>query len=149
MAEKSKLKALILEFIRYVFVGGVAFLADTGILFVSKEYMFSGGGMSDDAELALSVAAGFFVGLIVNYILSQIFVFNTRAQQEKGLRLSSFLIFAIVGIIGLGLTEAGMLIGVRIVGNEGLWYLLVKCFVTGFVLIWNYAGRKIFVYRGK
>ena len=54
-----------------------------------------------------------------------------------------------MGAVGFGLTELGMWAGVKIVGSDGLWYVLVKCFVAGVVMIWNYVGRKIFVYRGK
>ena len=59
------------------------------------------------------------------------------------------MIYAIVGIIGCALTELLTILGTLVIGDSGVWYLVLTCFVKGVVLIWNYVGRKIFVYRGK
>ncbi len=142
----KKLRQLILEFLRYVLVGGVSFLVDAGVMAALKEVFFKEN--CTEAQMALCVAAGFLAGLLANYLLSCAFVFCTSEQRARGRNLRAFLIYFIVGIIGLGITELGMYIGVSIVGSDGLWYLLIKCFVAGVVLIWNYAGRKIFVYKG-
>jgi len=99
--------------------------------------------------VAISVAAGFIIGLAVNFILSNIFVFNDAEQKEKGKTAGAFLIYAAVGVIGFGLTEVLTLLGTMIIGDEGLWYLALTVVVKGIVLIWNYIGRKIFVYKGK
>ena len=144
----SKNKKLIFEFLRYVLVGGISAVIDMGVNFVMLFYIF--GGTKDDKGLvAASVAAGFAVGLLVNFILSNIFVFKDEAQREKGKTLSAFLIYALVGIIGFAMTELLTIGGTLIIGEGGVWYLLLTCFVKGAVLIWNYVGRKIFVYRGK
>lgn len=144
----SKNKKLIFEFLRYVLVGGISAVIDMGVNFVMLFYIF--GGTKDDKGLvAASVAAGFAVGLLVNFILSNIFVFKDETQREKGKTLSAFLIYALVGIIGFAMTELLTIGGTLIIGEGGVWYLLLTCFVKGAVLIWNYVGRKIFVYRGK
>ena len=137
----------IFEFIRYIFVGGISALVDMGVLYIMTEFAFD--GKKDGIALTLSVAAGFIVGLIVNYLLSQLFVFTSKEQREKGKKASAFFIYAIVGLIGFVLTELLMHIGMLFVSHEGLWYILLNCFVKGVVLIWNYVGRKIFVYRGE
>lgn len=95
----------------------------------------------------MCVAIGFTVGLLVNYTLSLVFVFRSDRQQKQGRTVKAFILYAVIGLVGFGLTELGMYIGVRIVGSAGLWYLLVKCFVAGIVLVWNYAGRKILIFR--
>ena len=144
----SKNKKLIFEFLRYVLVGGISAVIDMGVNFVMLFYIL--GGTKDDKGLvAASVAAGFAVGLLVNFILSNLFVFKDEAQREKGKTLSAFLIYALVGIIGFAMTELLTIGGTLIIGEGGVWYLLLTCFVKGAVLIWNYVGRKIFVYRGK
>ena len=144
----SKNKKLIFEFLRYVLVGGISAVIDMGVNFAMLFYIL--GGTKDDKGLvAASVAAGFAVGLLVNFILSNIFVFKDEAQREKGKTLSAFLIYALVGIIGFAMTELLTIGGTLIIGEGGVWYLLLTCFVKGAVLIWNYVGRKIFVYRGK
>ena len=143
-----KNKKLIFEFLRYVVVGGISALVDMGVNFVMLFYIL--GGTKDDKGLvAVSVAAGFAVGLAVNFILSNIFVFNEKEQKEKGKTTKAFLIYALVGVIGFVLTEALTILGTLVIGEGGIWYLLLTCFVKGVVLIWNYVGRKIFVYKGK
>lgn len=138
--EKEKLKTLAGEFLRYGVVGGIAFIADFGSLWLTREYVFQ----NLRYGVYFATAAGFVVGLIVNYILSLKFVFTQAKDKGKGRDVKSFLIFAIIGIIGLGLTELGMYLGVE---KLGIHYLIVKCFVTAAVLIWNYAGRKIIIFR--
>ncbi len=143
-----KNKKLIFEFLRYAVVGGISAVIDMGVNFVMLFYIL-GGTKDDKALVAASVAAGFIVGLAVNFILSNIFVFKEKEQQEKGKTTKAFLIYALVGVIGFLLTEALTLLGTFVIGDSGIWYLLLTCFVKGVVLIWNYVGRKIFVYRGK
>ena len=144
----AKNKKLILEFLRYVVVGGISAVVDMGVNFVMLFYVL--GGTKDDKGLvAVSVAAGFIVGLAVNFLLSNIFVFKEKEQREKGRTLGAFLIYTLVGIIGFGLTELLTILGTLVIGEGGVWYLILTCFVKGVVLIWNYVGRKIFVYRGK
>lgn len=147
MQDKTKAQRNIAEFLRYCVVGGIAFLVDTCVLVFCREIIFDGSG--SERVMAVSVAVGFLFGLIVNYILSMHMVFKTAGQQKKGKTVKAFIIFAVIGMIGLGLTELFMYLGVKITGSEGLWYILVKCFVTGLVLMWNYIGRKIFVFKGE
>ena len=54
-----------------------------------------------------------------------------------------------LGIIGLGLTQLLTILGTFIISDSGFLYLVLTCFVKGVVLIWNYVGRKIFVYKEK
>lgn len=146
MQNKNKINNIIPEFLRYAVVGGIAFLFDIGTLVLFREIIFR--SSESEAVMAVSVAAGFVIGLIVNYFLSIALVFKSAEQQKKGKTVKAFVIFLVVGLIGLGLTELGMYIGIKIVGGAGFWYLLVKCFVAGVVLVWNYVGRKIFVFKG-
>lgn len=145
---REKLKPLLVEFLRYAVVGGISFLADLGVMTLTKELIFKheeGFGFG----LALCVAFGFVAGLLVNYLLSCLFVFRSEQQRTLGRGLIPFLLYTLVGVIGFGLTELGMYVGVSLIGGEGFRYALIKCVVAGVVLVWNYVGRKIFVYRGK
>ncbi len=137
----EKYKKLFWEFFRYALVGGIAFLVDSGTLSVFQEFILTGGTRS---ELFISAAAGFIAGLAVNYALSLIFVFKSSENKNSGKSVRAFMTFAIVGIIGLGLTELGMYAGVYLLK---LHYLITKVAVAALVLVWNYAGRKIFVFN--
>ena len=131
---------LIFEFMRYAVVGGIAFLADFGALVASQELFFRQFSWGVYAATVI----GFIVGLSVNYFLSLIFVFTSAKDKGKGRSVGAFLVFGIIGLVGLGLTELGMWIGVEIF----VWnYMAVKVFVTGAVLMWNYLGRKLIIFR--
>ena len=137
----------LMEFLRYALIGGISALVDMGVNYLCLYYVFHA-TKDDKGPVALSVTIGFIAGLIVNYVLSNIFVFRSQEQKEKGKTLSAFLIYAGVGIIGYFMTVGLTLLGTRLIGDEGIWYLLMTAVVKGIVLIWNYLGRKIFVYKG-
>lgn len=134
------------EFFKYAVVGGFAFLVDTGVLVFFKECVFH--NYRNDVAIMISTALGFIAGLIFNFIVSHMFVFKSEEQRKRGRNLFGFIMYGIVGIIGLVITEAGMLLGIRLVGDAGFYYIIVKCIVAFVVLLWNYAARKKFVYKG-
>lgn len=138
-----EIKKLFFEFMRYAVVGGISFLADAGTLAFFQERIFSA---ETKSGLYFSTAIGFLVGLIINYLLSIFFVFRKSENRNNGRNLQSFLIFTVVGVIGLGLTELGMYVGTKLLC---LHYILTKILVAGLVLVWNYIGRKIFVFERK
>jgi putative flippase GtrA len=140
MDKKQKLKDLFLEFLRYCIVGGLAFLVDFGLLNLFNKILPEQGGY----RLYIATAIGFIAGLVFNYIFSLIFVFNSAKHSKVGRSVGAFLIFAVVGGVGLGLTELGMYVGVALLG---IHFMLVKIVVTGVVLLWNYLGRKIFIFK--
>lgn len=139
-------KKNLFEFLRYAVVGGISAIVDMAVLWAFTELVFD--GVNTGWQLAVSVALGFAVGLAVNYGLSILFVFIADDQKEQGKNAKAFIIYLIVGIIGFGLTELLMFLGMLFVPTKGLWYLVLNVFVKGVVLIWNYIGRKIFVYHG-
>lgn len=148
--------SVIKEFLRYVLVGGIAFVVDFGVFWVFRDLIF--GGKDSTAIIIVSTTSGFVAGIIVNYLLSMKIVFTTAKQQQQGRNIGALITFAVVGLVGLGLTnllqwlgESKLLatgFGVKIdelFFNQGK--LVVRCFVSGVVLVWNYVGRKIFVFK--
>lgn len=138
--EKKDYKPLFYEFMRFCIVGGSAFLVDFGILVLLNNVLPELSGY----RLYIATAAGFIAGLTFNYILSIHFVFISARESKVGRSVSAFLIFALVGTVGFGLTELGMYVGADLLSIN---YMLVKIFVTGIVLMWNYIGRKIFIFK--
>lgn len=145
---KAESKKTLFEFLRYAVVGGIAAVLDMAVNYCMLFWVL-GATKDDTGMVAIAVAVGFVVGLLANFLLSNIFVFRSEEQREKGKSVIAFLIYAAVGVVGFGLTEALTLLGTLLIGEEGIFYLLLTCFVKGVVLIWNYIGRKIFVYHGK
>ena len=155
----DKKKALIKEMLRYLVAGGSAFVCDLLIktLFHSvilPEDMggFSIFGFANEWNVTIATVIGFLVGLIVNYVVSIFFVFTTDDQKALGKGIVPFLIYFAVSIVGLlvnlGVTQLGC--NILSVGKEDtILFMFVSCVAAGVALIWNYIGRKVFIYRGK
>ncbi|MDR2509274.1 MAG: GtrA family protein [Spirochaetaceae bacterium] len=131
------------EFLRYVLVGGSAFVIDIGVLYFTKTYIFQ--KLATSGILA-ATACGFIAGLIYNYTLSILFVFKNACETVAAHKTRSFIVFTIIGLIGLGLTELLMYTGIRLAGSP--FYLVVKVVTAGVVLLWNYIARKLLVFKG-
>jgi putative flippase GtrA len=123
----------ILQFFRYLFVGGCSFLVDAGVL-----WLLARAGM----HYLLAACFGFVAGLCCNFLLSRALVF--RAQTPKVGRMLEFLGYALIGLIGLGLTEALLYFFTEIVHFH---YMLSKVVASAVVLFWNFLARKVFLYR--
>ena len=145
---KALTKKSFFEFLRYAIVGGIASLADMATNYLLLYFVFKAD--KDNIPLViLCVALGFLVGLVINFVLSNVFVFTTDEQKKKGKTVKAFFISFAVALIGFGLTEGLTLLGTFIIGDAGIFYILLTCFVKCVVLFWNYIGRKVFVYKNK
>ena len=156
---ENKKKNLIKEILRYLVAGGSAFVFDllTKTLFHSFILPADMGtcsvlGFENEVRVTLATVAGFIVGLIVNYLISVFFVFTTEQQKERGKGVKAFLIYLAVSLVGLlvniGVTQLGCTL--LSVGKENtVMFMFVSCVAAGVALIWNYIGRKIFVYKGE
>jgi putative flippase GtrA len=136
-------RQLLQEFLRYVLVGGIAFIVDFGVLYLSKTLFFSRMGHTG---ILLAAALGFTAGLVFNYIFSLLFVFKQIDENAKRRKVRSFILFVIIGLLGLLITELCMYAGITLFGQK--WYLIIKIFTAGIVLLWNYAGRKVLIFKG-
>lgn len=124
-----------LQFFRYVFVGGIATIVDWGILFILTDFVY--------VHYLVSAVIAFLAGLITNFFLSKILVFKANeARVSKGLE---FVGYAIIGVIGLGITE---LIMFFFTDCWNIYYMISKVIATVIVLAWNYFARKIIIYKG-
>lgn len=127
------IKKLVTSFLKYLVAGGLGFVLDYGTLTLCYEVL--------GVHYLVAATCGFLVGLIFVYISSNKWVFDTRKMKNR--RVQEFLIFAVIGIIGLGLTNLFMW---GLVDGLGVYPLIAKLFTTGVVLMWNYGARKIILY---
>ena len=150
-------KQLFYEIFRYLLVGGVATIFDYGAWYVFFTWVLPASLIGQTLAVIISTAMGFLVGLLVNWALSLTFVFKQVQNQEEAKSAKSFIIFAIVGLIGLVITEVGMLIAnvlptfsflgfEQFLGHEWKWWF-TKVAMTCIVLVWNYLGRKILIFK--
>ena len=125
--------SLLIQIFRYTIVGGLAFVVDFGALYLFIEY----GGL----HYLVANALAFLLGLTTNYLLSISWVFNRRNLESRS---GEFLIFAIIGLVGLGINEAVMWVMTDHVGTH---YMVSKVVSTGVGLVWNFGARKILLFR--
>ena len=139
MVNKFRALEIVCEFLRYVVVGGAAFVADLAVLVAVRELFLTPYAWG----VYVAAVIGFMAGLAVNYVLSIKFCF-VAAKEGKGRTLGAFILFAVICILGLVWTEIGMWIGVGVLEQN---YILVKVVVSGIVLIWNYMAKKFLVFK--
>lgn len=123
----------IVQLFRYGFVGGIAFVADYGTLYVLTEYVH--------LYHLISAGVAFIIGLLVNYVLSIRWVFEEHTSSSK---MTEFTIFAVIGVIGLGFNELIIYTGTDICG---LHYMLSKLISTIIVFFWNFFARKYMLFK--
>jgi putative flippase GtrA len=121
------------EFMRYVLVGGGAFMVDFMLLATLTEL----GGM----HYLVAASLGFLAGLAFNYFLSISWVFSHRNCQNS---LMEFLIFAGVGIVGLALNAY---IIWMLTDPMGFHYLASKLCAAAVIFVFNFSVRKALLFR--
>ncbi|MBQ9728495.1 MAG: GtrA family protein [Clostridia bacterium] len=158
---KQTKKELFLEILRFLIVGGTATVFDYIVFWLFDGVLFplvSTAAGWKTTSLIVSTGLGFVVGLIVNWVLSVKFVFLAVRDKEEARSKKSFTLFTVIGVIGLILTEVGVVLLVLILPEFSMFgrteFLdvtwakwLAKVIMTCIVLVWNYVGRKLFVFK--
>ena len=158
------------ELIKFLITGVVCAAAD---YFTTSLFLRICAGIpSDIAQSAISLLAGFIVGVILNYILSTYWVF--RGKQDKAVTKSTrfIVLFVIFSAIAYGLSfltyegcrwlfsmNPGVNINMCTIdyilkfqfwGDLVFWLYTVAFILKTLVgLIWNYFTRKYILYRSK
>ncbi|MBQ8291822.1 MAG: GtrA family protein [Clostridia bacterium] len=159
---KQTKKELFWEICRFLLVGGIATLVDYAVFWLFDAVIFPIGISAawDTLFLVLSTALGFCAGLTVNWILSVRVVFLSVKDDKTTRSKKAFAVFALIGVIGLALTELGVVLlvsvlpEIRLFGAVALFGTawekwLAKAIMTCLILVWNYLGRKLFVFKTK
>ena len=141
LVRHGKWRALFLEPTKS---GGIATVVDWGLLYGFEHFLriLFTGDMMMTASKYIAAAIGFGGGLLVNYFLSRAFVFSAQDSRANN-RMGEFLGHALVGVIGLGLTELLIFLGELM----SVHYMIAKVAATVIVFFWNYLARKFWVYR--
>jgi putative flippase GtrA len=132
-SENSSANSLFIQLYRYAIVGGIAFAFDFASLFALTHFL--------GVHYLVSAAVAFVIGILVNYALSTAWVFTRRSVQSKRVE---FLVFALVGVAGLGLNTLFMWFFTEIARFH---YLLSKIVSAMLVYLWNFFARKYTLFR--
>ena len=122
---------LLKQIAKFGVVGIICFGIDYGLMVLLTEagrldYLFSSG-------------ISFSVSVAVNYLLSMRFVFTPKKENN---RAKEFVVFVVLSIAGLLLTEILMWLGVE---KLNFHYTLSKIAATGIVLLFNFTTKKNFL----
>ncbi len=118
------------QFLRFAAVGAVATSAHFAVMIALVELA--------RVHPVVATVCGFAVGAVVSYSLNRRFTFETRPAYGRG--LAKFLAVIAIG----ALLNAGI---VALVIDWGLHYLVAQVIATLIVLVWNYAGSRLVVFR--
>lgn len=133
---KGKTGDIRIQVFRYLVSGGTAFLIDAGILALLTESF-------GRERLLLWTAIAFAAGLLTTYLFSIFWVFDNRSLKS---RTAEVLIFILIGVFGLGLTELLMWLFAQ---KAGLHYMIAKIFTTVLVFAWNFLAKKTILFRSR
>lgn len=125
--------SLYIQFIRYGFVGIIAFSIDFGFLFLFTKYLH--------IYYLISATLSFLIALVVNYLLSTKWVFKKRTGTSVN---NELIIFVVIAVIGLLINDLIMWFLTDIIN---LFYLISKIVASLIVLFWNFYGRRNLFYK--
>ena len=126
--DSHRFQKLFSQFLRYVAVGGAAFVVDFSVLFFLTEHL--------GVYYIASATAGFLVGLVVNYLLCVFLIFDFRAINNPS---HEFGFFAAIGIAGLLLNNSLIWLLTELAGFH---YLASKLVAAALVLVFNFTLRR-------
>ena len=121
------------EFLRYFLVSVVSL--GTDFLFLYLLTSLAG------FHYLVSAVFSYLAGMVVNYFLSTYWVFTSRKISNRG---AEFSVFAIIGILGLGVNELLLWLLTEVVM---LHYMISRIFSAGIGYVWKYIVRKYFLFR--
>lgn len=123
-------RAVVRDFLRFAAVGAVATAVHYSVMIALAEL----GGMHP----VWATVCGFAVGAVVSYVLNRRFTF--AAKPAFGAGLAKFLVVIGIGaVINAGIVAAFV--------GAGVHYMIGQVIATGLVLIWNFAGARLLVFR--
>lgn len=139
---KEETDRITVQFLRFALVGSLATVIDFGVYSL---FLMLG------IHINIAIFSGFVIGYIANYLLSSFWVF----KSENPFSPKVLIRFGIVALIGLGINYAviHVLLGTRVLErlfstlSVTVVQMLAKLVATVVATIWNFIGRRWFVYR--
>lgn len=134
--KKMPRSSLMGQFVRYLVTGGFAFVVDF-LLYAFCLYELNW-------HYLVANLVGLVAGLVINYVMSVAWVFSECKRVLEDRKTVEFGVFAIVGIIGVGINELLMLLMVGMLDANEMKSKIVAAIL---VLVWNFGVRKMVLFR--
>lgn len=129
----SKTNSTYIQGFRYLFAGAAGFATDFGILYIltSRFHIY----------YLISATISFSVGVLVTYLISIYWVFQQKSHHK---RVIEFILFIVIGVIGLILTLTLLWFFTE---KLHIYYLISKILATTLVYFWNFFARKWLLFK--
>ena len=127
----AKQEKLLIQIFKFCIVGGIAFVIDYLSLIICKEVFH--------LNTLLAAAIAFTISVIYNYLASIKWVFDVNKEKDSK---TNFIIFIVLSIVGLIITEIIMWFGTDVLNIS---YLIIKIVATAVVMVFNFITRKMFL----
>lgn len=135
---------LLAQIFKFAIVGGISFVVDFAVYGIMCNVLH--------IHYIISGVTGFFVSVVVNYLLSMRFVFVSKEDIRKD---KEFVIFVVLSLIGMVLNSVILYICIDLIYMHWLWLndslnieimnMVAKIVATGIVMVYNFVTRKIFL----
>ena len=129
--EKKMFKKLIVQFCKFGIVGLICFSIVYGLMLLLTE--------TAGVSYFISSGVSYTASVVVNYILSMRFVFESKDDVNKFMEILGFVILS---IIGLAFNQLIMWIAVE---TFHIFYAAAKIMATVIVSVYNFVSKKIFL----
>lgn len=143
---KERFIRVIRQFAKFVIVGGI----NTGIDFLILNTLIYITGIETGRGIFVLNSISFSVAVINSYFMNKRWTFQDKTKTEQvTVKFSAFFIISIIGLVinSIVLTSITTYIPPFFGLSAVLWANIAKLFATGFSLVWNFIGYKLFVFK--
>jgi len=142
----ARLKRIIKQFIKFVFVGGI----NTGIDFLVLNVLMNLTDIESGPKLFVLNSISFSVAVINSYFMNKYWTFQDKTKTTQDpIKFSAFFIISLTGLVinSTVLTVITTYIPAPFELSQKFWANIAKLFATGFSMLWNFVGYKLFVFK--
>ena len=134
------------QFSKFIIVGGV----NTGIDVVILRILVGVTGITGGIGIVVLNAVSFSVAVVNSYFMNKFWTFEDKTRTEKEpFKFSQFFAVSLIGIsINSGVVYIITTFTQPMFGlSPENWVVIAKLLATGFSLVWNFVGYKLFVFK--
>jgi putative flippase GtrA len=121
-----------MKIVRYFFVGGITAAIDISLFAIFAGYF--------KFPWAIVSVITFIIATLVNYFLSIRFVFKSGSRYKKHHEILGVFM---VSTLALLFNQMFLYLFIE---KMNLHLVISKCLTTGMFFLWNYYGRRIFIF---
>jgi putative flippase GtrA len=121
-----------MKILRYFFVGGIAAAIDISLFAIFANYL--------KFPWTIVSVITFIIATFTNYFLSIRFVFESGSRYKKHHEILGVFI---VSTLALLLNQLFLFLFIE---KMNVHLVIAKCITTGMLFLWNYYGRRIFIF---